>query len=76
MEAATVVVGDNIHLTQRIFTVTFGGQAVFHQFDVIVSDAVYRLVDGINRAVAVSGFCFNFFATGQFDGGSGNIVRT
>lgn len=76
VEAATVVVGDNIHLTQRIFTVTFGGQAVFHQFDVIVSDAVYRLVDGINRAVAVSGFCFNFFATGQFDGGSGNIVRT
>ena len=54
----------------------FGGQAVFHQFDVVVSDTVNRLVDGIDRAITVGGFCFDFLATGQFDGGSGDIVRT
>ena len=75
MEAATVVVSDDIHLTQRIFTVAFGGQAVFHQFDVIFSDAVNCLIDGIDRTVTVGGFCFDFFATGQFDGGGGDIVR-
>ena len=54
VEAATVVVGDNIHLTQRIFTVTFGGQAVFHQFDVIVRDATSSPQASLTAAVAIS----------------------
>lgn len=75
VEATAVKVGDDIYLTQRIFTVAFCGQAVFHQFDVVVGNTVDGLINSIDRAVTVGGFGFHILATGQLDGGGGNIIE-
>lgn len=75
VEVVIVVVSDDIYLIQCIFIVVFGGQVVFYQFDVIFSDVVNCLIDGIDWIVIVGGFCFDFFVIGQFDGGGGDIVR-
>ena len=74
VETTTIIVGNDIHLTQRIFTVPFGGQAVFHQFDVVLSYTVDCLINGIDRTVTVRRFGFDFFTTGQLDGGGGDVV--
>ena len=74
VEAATVIIDDDIHLTQGVFTVPFSRQVVFHQLYVVLSDAVNRLVNGIHRAVAVGGFRFNFIPAGQLHGGGGDVA--
>lgn len=49
VEAATMMVHDDIDLTQRVFALAFGVQVVFNQLNVVASDAVNRLIDGVDR---------------------------
>ncbi len=44
VEAATMMVYDDIDLTQRVFALAFGVQVVFNQLNVVASDAVNRLI--------------------------------
>ena len=67
VEAATIVVDDDIHLTQGIFPLTFSRQIIFDQFHVVPCDAVNRPVDGVDWAITVGRFGCNFIAAGQFD---------
>lgn len=53
VEAATMMVHDDIDLTQRVFALAFGVQVVFNQLNVVTGEAVNRLIDGVDRAVAV-----------------------
>jgi hypothetical protein len=59
VETTAVVVHDDIHLTQRVFALTFGVQVIFDQLNVIAGDAVDRLINSVDRAVAVGGFRFD-----------------
>ena len=74
MEAAAIVGNNNVDLTQCIFAVALGRQVILHQLNVVLGDAINRLVDGIDRAVTVSGLCFNFITAGQFDRGGGDVA--
>jgi len=56
VETATVIGDNDVHLTQRIFTVSFRAQIIFDQFDVVSGDAVDCLINGVYRAVTVRGF--------------------
>lgn len=72
MEAAAVVRDDDIHLAQRVAAMALGGQLVLHQLDRVIGDAIDRLIDRIDRAVAGGGFGFLFAAADQFHRGGGH----
>nr|VUD26382.1 Uncharacterised protein [Salmonella sp. NCTC 7297] len=65
VEAATMMVHHDIDLTQRVFALAFGVQVVFNQLNVVARDAVNRLIDSVDRAVAVRRLGLDLFATGQ-----------
>ena len=74
VEAAAVIIDHDIDLAQRVFALALSRQVILHQFNVVLGNAVNRLVDGIDRTVAVGGFGFDLVATGQLDGGGGDIA--
>lgn len=74
MEATAVVIDHDIHLTQRIFAVALGRQVIFDQLNVVLGDAINRLVNRIDRAVTVSCLCFNFISAGQLDRGGSDVA--
>ena len=76
VEAAAVVVCHDVHLAQRILALTLGVQVIFDQLNLIAGDAVNRLVDGVNRSVAVGGLSFGFFAADQLHGGGCDVAGT
>lgn len=69
-----MMVYDDIDLTQRVFATAFGVQVVFNQLNVVASDAVNRLIDGVDRAVAVRRLGLDLFTTGQLHGSGGDIA--
>ncbi len=58
----------------RLLLTAFGVQVVFNQLNVVTGEAVNRLIDGVDRAVAVRRLDLDLFTTGQLHGSGGDIA--
>ena len=74
VEAAAVVVRHDVHLAQRILTLTLGVEVIFDQLNLIAGDAVNGLINGVHRAVTVGGLSFCFITACQLHGGGCDIA--